>query len=120
MKIRSITCFMNPGWPLNERLLYRAADFVALAKTAFSSSGYEVQTARLATPPFPDMLPGAREAALLEFAVALETTASRLGFKYVSLGPASPHRRQDAEPPRHVLERLGPRERPLSTFFLTA
>ena len=34
MKIRSITCFINPGWPLDQSVLQRGGDFITAAKAA--------------------------------------------------------------------------------------
>ena len=90
MKIRSITCFINPGWPLDESLLRRCGEFIAAARSAYSALGYEVQTARLATVPFPHLLSMGKGVGLVELAVALEQTARSMGLEYVSLGPALP------------------------------
>ena len=90
MKIRSITCFINPGWPLDEGLLRRSGEFIAAAKSAYSALGYEVQTARLATVPFPHLLSLGKGVGLVDLAVALEQTAGSMGLEYVSLGPALP------------------------------
>ena len=91
MKIRSITCFLNPGWPLKEELLQQAAQFRQAAVRAFQSAGYEVQTTRLATPPFPTLLAeGGSPAELQALAQALEARAAQAGFAYLSLGPALP------------------------------
>jgi uncharacterized protein (UPF0210 family) len=90
MKIRSITCFIDPGWPLDESLLHRGGDFISAAKSAYSALGYEVQTARLATVPFPHLLARGKDTDLVSLAVALEQTAHSLGLEYVSLGPALP------------------------------
>ena len=56
MKIRSITYFCNPKYPLNEKILQKAGKFLAEAKSAYETAGYEVQTTRLATIPFPKLL----------------------------------------------------------------
>jgi len=90
MKIRSITCFINPGWPLDEALLRRAGEFIASAKQAYTALGYEIQTARLATAPFPHLLAGRNPDELVSLAVTLEQAARSLGLEYVSLGPALP------------------------------
>lgn len=90
MKIRSITCFLNPGWPLDISLLRRASDFIAAAVPAFETAGYEVQTCRLATPSFARLLPDASAGQVVEFALALESSAQSAGFSYLSLGPALP------------------------------
>ena len=86
MKIRSITYFMNPGWPVDPGTCETAGRFRSAAQAAFEASGYEVQTSRLATTPFPTWLP----ADLPAQAVHLEKLSLDLGFDYLSLGPALP------------------------------
>ncbi|MBE3065846.1 MAG: DUF711 domain-containing protein, partial [Chloroflexi bacterium] len=44
MRIRSITYFCNPGWPLDKKKLQAAGKFLNEAKTNFETAGYEVQT----------------------------------------------------------------------------
>jgi len=90
MKIRSITYFIDTGWPLDTAALKRANSFLAIAKPAFESAGYEVQTARLATIPFPLMISDPGQEALIRLAQALEGAASESGYDYISLGPALP------------------------------
>ncbi len=90
MKIRSITYFINPGWPLDKGALDQAAAFISIARPSFERAGYEVQTARLATPPFPRLLPDCRPKTVLQFAQELEKAASQVGFEYISIGPAVP------------------------------
>lgn len=88
MKIRSITYFCNPGWPVDEGILQRAGMFARAAREAFQTAGYEVQTMRLALPPFMSYLP---ETELLPaLAQAVEKLAAEHGIDYVSLGPAFP------------------------------
>jgi hypothetical protein len=89
MKIRSITGFMDPGWPPDAARLDTVAATVADARTAYAQAGYEVQTTRLATTPFPDWLPELTEEAAVEAAQALEAAALERDFGYVSLGPAT-------------------------------
>jgi uncharacterized protein len=90
MKIRSITYFANPGWPLQAAVFKKASEFLATARPRFESAGYEVDTSRLACVPFPRLLPKCTAAALTELAQNLEAEASQAGFNYVSLGPALP------------------------------
>jgi uncharacterized protein (UPF0210 family) len=98
MKIRSITVFVNPTWQLNASILDRAGEFIARARLAYEQAGYEVQTVRLALPPFPMLLRGRsatqpdqkKGSHLVELAQTIEKTAEPLGFSYVSLGPALP------------------------------
>jgi len=95
MKIRSITYFCNPGWPLENSALQQARAFIEGARPAFEAAGYEVQTTRLATPPFPLLL-GLQDqqevslAEALQLVQAYEAAARQCGYDYISLGPALP------------------------------
>lgn len=90
MKIRSITCFIDPIWPLDAGQLAKAGEFVAAARPAFETAGYEVQSTRLATTPFSRYAPSLESHALVELAQAFEAAAGAHGFEYISLGPALP------------------------------
>ena len=87
MKIRSITYFCNPKYPLDEKALPAAGAFLAKAKSAYEAAGYEVQTVRLATIPFPVLLNG-KVNELPKLAERLESILSQIGVAYASLGPA--------------------------------
>jgi uncharacterized protein (UPF0210 family) len=89
MKIRSITYFINPGWPLDENKFQSAGRFLSEAKSAFETAGYEVQTTRLATIPFPTLLNG-EFGQTISLAQDIERIATELGIAYISLGPALP------------------------------
>ena len=80
MKIRSITYFVNPGWPLEPEALAAAGRFIRAAKPAFEAAGYAIQTTRLATVPFPPLpvVWDPDEAILL--AQDLESAAQAEGF----------------------------------------
>ncbi len=90
MKIRSITYFCNPQYPLDEKVLQEAGNFLSKAKSAYEAAGYEVQTVRLATIPFPQLLGEENIHLLPEFTGRIADMAQRLGIGYVSLGPALP------------------------------
>lgn len=87
MKIRSITYFLNPGWPLDETKLRKAGEFLAHATAVYTSAGYEVQTTRLATTPFPKILNGKVEETPL-FAQKMFEMLKQIGVAYAALGPA--------------------------------
>lgn len=89
MKIRSITYFCDPQYPLEERVLDQAAQFLAKARSAYEAAGYEVQTVRLATIPFPELLGGDINR-LPECTRLIGFAAQQLDIGYVSLGPALP------------------------------
>jgi uncharacterized protein (UPF0210 family) len=92
MKIRSITYFANPGWPIQAAIFKQAGEFLTAARPEFESGGYVVDTTRLASVPFPRLLAECSGEALTKLAQELEAEASQAGFDYVSLGPALPER----------------------------
>jgi uncharacterized protein (UPF0210 family) len=90
MKIRSITCFVDPCYPLNERILDQAGEFLRIAQSTFTDTGYEVQSGRLATVPFGTILQEVGMGKLSSFTHELEGKAAGCGYAYISLGPAFP------------------------------
>jgi len=90
MKIRSISYFCNPKYPLDEKVLKKAGKFLVKAKSAYEAAGYEVQTVRLATIPFPKILGAENINKLPEFTKQIADIAQGLNIGYVSLGPALP------------------------------
>ena len=90
MKIRSITYFSNPKYPLAEKILHKAGIFLAEAKSAYEAAGYEVQTTRLATIPFPEILDKKNINELPAYAESLGNALQQVGIAYASLGPALP------------------------------
>src|SRR5688572_29799516 len=90
MKIRSITYFCNPKYPPDEKVLQKAGQFLTEAKFAYEAAGYEVQTTRLATIPFPELLGEENIGQLPAFTSQIDTIAQGLKIGYVSLGPALP------------------------------
>ena len=90
MKIRSITYFCNPKYPLEESVLRKAGRFLAEAKSAYEAAGYEVQTVRLATIAFPHLLGEANLLKLPELTSQMDGITRQLGIGYFSLGPALP------------------------------
>jgi uncharacterized protein (UPF0210 family) len=87
MKIRSITYFLNPKYPLDETALRKAGEFLAQAKLAYEAAGYEAQTTRLATIPFPKLLNGKVDQAPL-LAQKMSEMLNQIGVSYAALGPA--------------------------------
>ena len=90
MKIRSITYFDDLQWPINSGRILRAGDFIAKARKSFQTGGFEVQTTRLATPPFPLVLTDNLSRETVGFAAELEARLTSTGFDYISIGPALP------------------------------
>jgi uncharacterized protein len=90
MKIRSITYFCNPGWPLDKKKIKAAGEFLARAANAYKTAGYEVQTTRLATVPFLQLLGADQLRETPALASQLSGLIRKAGIAYASLGPAQP------------------------------
>ena len=88
MNIRSITGFLDPGWPLDPHRLADMADTLQALRRALEQAGYTVQTLRVATPPPAEMdrpvPPGDRP----ELARLLEAQCFVHGIDYGAIGPA--------------------------------
>jgi uncharacterized protein (UPF0210 family) len=87
MKIRSITGFIPLTWPFDEGSIASIARFLIDARLRFTESGFEVETVRLATPPFLDIIGDPDPQVLLEFAHTLEEMADKYNVDFVSIGP---------------------------------
>jgi uncharacterized protein (UPF0210 family) len=90
MRIRSITYFMNVGWPLKEDKLQEAGIFLSTAKSAFEDAGYEVQSKRIASVPFTGLLGPDAIGLTPRFSQKLSNSIAANGIDYASLGPALP------------------------------
>jgi uncharacterized protein (UPF0210 family) len=90
MKIRSITYFDNLQWPLDRVRIQQADEFISEARKLYEDGGFEVQTTRIATPPFPQVLLNEMQSNAVLYAKALEEQLIILGFDYISIGPAIP------------------------------
>jgi len=90
MRIRSVTCFYNPEHSRPNHILPVFVHFTQKATSLFESAGYPVQTRRLATSPFPQLLPELTVPKSVAFATEMETAACDHGFEFLSLGPAHP------------------------------
>lgn len=82
MKVRSITVGADLGAGPDPARLGSAPEFLRTARERLAEAGYEVQTTRLALPPYARPLNE-----LVEFGRRAEAVAADLGFDYVSVGP---------------------------------
>jgi uncharacterized protein (UPF0210 family) len=110
MRIRSFTLGMELRWPLRPAQLDTAAELCHRGRAALSAAGFEVQTLRLATPPFPDLVPADQ---LVEFTQSLEELGRQRGIDYFSIGPlGQPYLRR-----ARYLEELSKALRSTATVF---
>jgi uncharacterized protein (UPF0210 family) len=89
LNIRSLTCFLNPGFPVAAGRIASAAQALARVKAALESADYPVQSVRLATAPFPALV-GADADQAVRLAIDLEARCFASHVDYVSVGPARP------------------------------
>ncbi|MBN1310177.1 MAG: DUF711 family protein [Anaerolineae bacterium] len=87
MNIRSITAFHNAAYPLDNEALSTIGHVVFACHKALVAGGFTVQTARLATQPFPSFLQNMSSRQILTVSKALEEVSSTNHFDYVALGP---------------------------------
>ncbi len=90
MIVRSLTGFVDPGWPVEPERLDGLAKSLDQARQALQDANYEVQSLRLATPPPSEMGRAVPPQERAEFAQRLEAEAFVHGIDYVSIGPVLP------------------------------
>ena len=89
MYIRTITYFLDTGYPLADNRIADAGQFTAEVKAALTEAGYTVQTQRLAISPFPRVL-GGDVSRTKQLALDLEAACFVHKLDYATLGPARP------------------------------
>ena len=89
MVIRTVTYFVEPGYPLADDRFADAGRVTSEVRQALTEAGYTVQTARLAISPFPRVLNG-DPSRLKQLALDLEAACFVHKLDYATLGPARP------------------------------
>jgi len=87
VEIRSLTCFLEQTWPLSQRLLARAGALGQAARESFDRAGLQVQSIRVATQPFPQLLRGRPPQTAVHLGRSLEAACQAHSVDYCSLGP---------------------------------
>ena len=88
MKIRSITVGFNVKLSSVARRIKRLGEFLHAAKRAFEEKGYEVQTTRLTSQPWPQYLSGVSRGEVLERVRMLEDCCLQSSIDFLSIGTA--------------------------------
>lgn len=89
-RIRAITAFVNLDRAQYQQQLADAFALLKRARTTFESRGYEVQTIRIATQPFPEYTKDISAAQAVAFFLKIDALADRDKF-IVAIGPAMPN-----------------------------
>ncbi|HEU0040522.1 MAG TPA: DUF711 family protein [Verrucomicrobiae bacterium] len=86
-KIRAITAFINLDWHDYQRQIADTLKLLHRAQTTFESRGYQVQTIRIATQPFPEYIQGMNTEQAVAFFKLVDALAEQQKFA-MSIGPA--------------------------------
>lgn len=86
-KIRAVTAFINLDWRDYQRQIADALNLLHRAQVTFESRGYQVQTIRIATQPFPEYIQGMNTKQAVDFFKLLDGLAEQQKFA-MSIGPA--------------------------------
>jgi len=86
-KIRAITAFINLDRAQYQQQIADALKMLKRAQTTFESRGYQVQTIRIATQPFPEYTKGLTNEQAVAFFKQLDALAEQQKFA-MSIGPA--------------------------------
>jgi uncharacterized protein (UPF0210 family) len=97
-KIRAITAFVRLDRANYKDQIQEALKFLRDARTAYEKSGYEVQTIRITTQPFPEYTRDLSEEQTLAFFREYDVLAVKEGFD-ASIGPAM---MKDSDDPREA------------------
>jgi uncharacterized protein (UPF0210 family) len=87
LKIRAITAFINLDRAKYQEQVAEALKMLRRAQTTFESRGYQVQTIRIATQPFPDYTQGLTKEQTVAFFKEYDALAVKEKFA-ASIGPA--------------------------------
>ena len=97
-KIRAITAFVRLNRAAYQAQVAEAMKMLHAAKEAFTKAGYEVETLRITTQPFPEYTKGMTPEQALEFFKAYDKLAAQEGFT-PDIGPAMS---KDSDDPRQA------------------
>jgi uncharacterized protein len=101
-KVRAITAFVRLDRATYHTQIQDALQFLHTAKAAIEKSGYEVETLRITTQPFPEYTRGLSDGQVLAFFREYDALAVKEGFD-AAIGPAMSN---DSDDP-HEAELLG-------------
>ena len=97
-KIRTVTAFVRLDRATYQAQVAEALKMLRAAKDAFTKAGYEVETLRITTQPFPEYTKGLTAEQALEFFHAYDKLAQQEGFT-PDIGPAMTN---DADDPKQA------------------
>ncbi len=108
-KVRTITAFLTLDRATYQQQIADTFDFLTKAKAVFEKAGFEVQTLRIATQPFPEYTRDLPPEDAFTFLRELDHLAGTDGFM-ISVGPAMQHVGDDAHEAGLLANALAPAE----------
>ena len=105
-KVRTITAFIRLDTNTYKRQIADSLTMLRNAKARFELAGYEVETIRISTQPFPEYTRGMSKQATLAFFHDLDNLAKQEGF-IASIGPALMSEKDDSAQAQVLAEILG-------------
>jgi uncharacterized protein (UPF0210 family) len=105
-KVRTITAFIRLDTNIYKQQIADSVTMLRNAKARFELAGYEVETIRISTQPFPEYTRGMSKQATLAFFHDLDNLAKQEGF-IASIGPALMSEKDDSAQAQVLAEILG-------------
>jgi uncharacterized protein (UPF0210 family) len=117
-KVRTVTAFVRLDRQTYRAQVAEALKMLRSAKDAFAKAGYEVETLRITTQPFPEFIQGLSDEQALEFFREYDKLAQKEGFT-PDIGPAMV---QDSDNPRRadLLARIIAETETINGFIVVA
>jgi len=88
VKVRSVTAFVEVSYPLEADAIAHAGDALQAFREALDKAGFTIQTTRLATQPFREILGSAGADRAVDLAKDLAALAFVHEIDYIALGPS--------------------------------
>jgi uncharacterized protein (UPF0210 family) len=118
-KVRAITAFMDIDTKSYAAQLEETAKFLNTVRQAYTNAGFEVETIRIATQPFPQYTRGLSHADALRLLRDIDAIATRLNFS-PAIGPAMQHDTDDTAPVDLLIDLLSEPSRINATLITAA
>ena len=117
-KVRTVTAFVRLDRARYQAQVAEALKFLRAAKDALTKAGYEVETIRITTQPFPEYIKGLSADQAMEFFRAFDKLAQQEGFT-PDIGPAMS---KDTDDPRQadLLARILAEAQNINGFIVVA
>jgi uncharacterized protein len=118
-KVRAITAFIDIDTKSYAAQLEATAKFLNTARDAYTKAGFEVETIRIATQPFPQYTHGLSHVAAIKLLRDIDVIATRLNFS-PAIGPAMQHDTDDTAPVDLLIDLLSEPSRINATLITAA